>query len=72
MKSARKSEQLKILLRRRAIEQRVRQMGRQISADFRGERLHLIGVLKGASIFLSDLIRQIRGDVSLDFMALSS
>lgn len=72
MKSARKSEQLKILLRRRAIEQRVRQMGRQISADFRGERLHLIGVLKGASIFLSDLIREIRLEVSLDFIAVAS
>jgi hypoxanthine phosphoribosyltransferase len=72
VKSARKSEQLKILLRRRAIEQRVRQMGRQISADFRGERLHLIGVLKGASIFLSDLIREIRLEVSLDFIAVAS
>ena len=72
MKSARKSEQLKILLRRKTIEQRVRQMGRQISADFRGERLHLIGVLKGASIFLSDLIREIRLEVSLDFIAVAS
>jgi hypoxanthine phosphoribosyltransferase len=47
-------------------------MGLQISKDFKGQRVHLIGVLKGASIFLSDLIRQIRVDVSLDFMAVSS
>jgi hypoxanthine phosphoribosyltransferase len=47
-------------------------MGQQISKDFRGQRVHLIGVLKGASIFLSDLIRQIRVEVSLDFMAVSS
>jgi hypoxanthine phosphoribosyltransferase len=65
-------EHLRILLRRNAIERRIREMGRQISRDFRGERVHLIGVLKGASIFLSDLIRNIRLEASLDFMAVSS
>lgn len=72
MRSARELERLRILLRRRAIERRVRQMGRQITSDFRGQRLHLIGVLKGASIFLSDLIREIRLEVSLDFIAVAS
>ena len=72
MKAARDSEKLRILLRRSAIERRVREMGRQITADFRGERLHLIGVLKGASIFLSDLIREIQLEVSLDFIAVAS
>ena len=65
-------EHLKVLLRRSVIQRRVREMGRQISRDFRGERIHLIGVLKGASIFLSDLIRSINLEVSLDFMAVSS
>src|ERR1700688_1509128 len=72
VKPARETEHLRILLRRNAIERRVRQLGRQITADFRGQRLHLIGVLKGASIFLSDLIREIRLEVSLDFIAVSS
>lgn len=72
MKAARESERLRILLRRSAIERRVRQLGRQISSDFRGQRLHLVGVLKGASIFLSDLIREIRLEVSLDFIAVAS
>jgi len=54
------------------IQKRVREMGQQISKDFKGQRVHLIGVLKGAAIFLSDLIRQIRVEVSLDFMAVSS
>ncbi len=63
---------LQILLRRGAIQRRIREMGREISRDFRGQRVHLIGVLKGASIFLSDLIRQIHLEVSLDFMAVSS
>ena len=65
-------EHLRILLRSSAIQKRVREMGFQISKDFKGQRVHLIGVLKGAAIFLSDLIRQIRIDVSLDFMAVSS
>jgi hypoxanthine phosphoribosyltransferase len=65
-------EHLRILLRSSAIQKRVREMGLQISKDFKGQRVHLIGVLKGAAIFLSDLIRHIRIDVSLDFMAVSS
>ncbi len=65
-------EHLKILLRSSAIQGRVRQMGRQISKDYKGRRVHLIGVLKGAAIFMADLIREIRVDVSLDFMSVSS
>jgi len=72
VKPLRETEHLRILLRRNAIERRIRQLGRQITGDFRGQRLHLIGVLKGASIFLSDLIREIRLEVSLDFIAVSS
>ena len=63
---------LQILLRSADIQRRVRQLAAQIARDFRGKPLHLIGVLNGASIFLSDLIRQIPLEVSLDFMAVSS
>jgi len=66
------TEHLRVLLRNSIIQRRIRDMGKQMSRDFRGERLHLIGVLKGASIFLADLIRQISLEVSLDFMAVSS
>jgi hypoxanthine phosphoribosyltransferase len=65
-------EHLRVLLRSSAIQKRVREMGLQISRDFKGQRVHLIGVLKGAAIFLSDLIRQMRIEVSLDFMSVSS
>ncbi len=65
-------EHLRVLLRSSAIQKRVREMGLQISKDFKGQRVHLICVLKGAAIFLSDLIRQIKIEVSLDFMAVSS
>jgi hypoxanthine phosphoribosyltransferase len=65
-------EHLRILLRSSEIQKRVREIGGQISEDYKGQRVHLIGVLKGAAFFLSDLVRQIRGEVTLDFMALSS
>lgn len=65
-------EHLKILLRSAAIQKRVREMGAQISKDYKGQRVHLICVLKGATIFLSDLIRQIRVEVSMDFISVSS
>lgn len=65
-------EKTKILIKRTAIEKRIATMGRQITKDYRGQRLHLIGVLKGACIFLSDLVREIDLETSLDFMAVSS
>ena len=64
--------QLRLLLRRRAIERRVQALGRQITRDFRGQRVLLIAVLKGAAIFLADLIRHIHLDVGVEFMAVSS
>jgi hypoxanthine phosphoribosyltransferase len=63
---------LKVLIRRAAIKKRVQEVAQQITKDFKGERLHLVGVLKGACIFLSDLIREINLDTSLDFIAVSS
>jgi len=65
-------EKLHILIRHAAIEKRVRAVALQITRDFRGERVHLIGVLKGACIFLSDLVREINLDTSIDFIAVSS
>lgn len=62
----------KILIRRSAIKKRVEEVAREITRDFKGERAHLIGVLKGGFIFLSDLIREINLETSLDFIAVSS
>lgn len=66
------NEKLKVLLRRAAIDKRVRKVARGITRDFKGQRVHLIGVLKGACIFLSDLIREIDLETSIDFIAVSS
>jgi len=65
-------EKVRTLISQVRIQNRIKKLARQIRADFRGEPLHLVGVLKGAVFFLSDLARQIRGDVSFDFIALSS
>jgi hypoxanthine phosphoribosyltransferase len=51
---------------------RINEMSHEIRADFHGEPLHFIGVLKGAVLFLSDLIRSMDGGVTIDFIALSS
>jgi hypoxanthine phosphoribosyltransferase len=62
----------KVLIRRAAIERRVREVASQIARDFEGQRVHLIGVLKGACIFLSDLVREIGLETSIDFIAVAS
>jgi hypoxanthine phosphoribosyltransferase len=64
--------ELKVLFSREQIAARVAELGRQISSDFAGEPVVLVGVLKGAAIFLSDLARQIELDSSFDFIAVSS
>ncbi len=60
------------LLERSAIERRIADMGAEITRDYAGRSVHLIGILKGACIFLSDLARAIDLPVSLDFIAVSS
>jgi hypoxanthine phosphoribosyltransferase len=51
---------------------RIREMGRQISADYAGKDLVLVGVLKGAYAFYADLARAIRIPVKVDFIVLAS
>jgi hypoxanthine phosphoribosyltransferase len=70
--SGRNGEQVHCLIESAKIQAKIREMGRQIRADFPGEPLLLVGVLKGAVLFLADLARQIPGDVTFDFIAVSS
>ena len=65
-------DQLKVLIPRDQIAAKVAEIGARITADFAGEPVVLIGVLKGAAIFLADLAREIKLDTSFDFIALSS
>ena len=61
-----------ILVQRDELAHRVETLAAEISADYEGRRLLLIGVLKGAMFFLSDLMRRIEVDCEVDFMAVAS
>ena len=61
-----------MLLSRQQIADRVAELGAQITTDYAGKSVVLIGVLKGAAIFLADLARAIKVDATFDFVAVSS
>ncbi len=61
-----------VLVSAEELQRRVGELGREISADYAGRPLLLVGVLKGAVFFLSDLMRFIEIPVEVDFMAVAS
>jgi hypoxanthine phosphoribosyltransferase len=61
-----------VLVQKDALEHRVRQLGAEISADYADRNPLLVGVLKGAVFFLSDLMRRIEIPCEVDFMAVAS
>lgn len=61
-----------ILVGEEQIQRRVAELGARISADFAGEEILIIAVLKGAVLFLADLIRHIDLPLAVDFLAVSS
>ena len=61
-----------ILLSQEQIAKKVGELGKQISNDYAGKEILMIGVLRGAVLFMADLARAITVPVSLDFMAVSS
>lgn len=63
---------LEVLYTRQQIAERVAAMGAQISHDLEGEKLVMVGVLKGAAPFLADLARAVTVDATFDFVAVSS
>jgi hypoxanthine phosphoribosyltransferase len=67
-----KMELGQILVTEKDIQRRVAELGERITADYQGREVFVIGILKGAAVFMSDLIRQIKVPVEIDFMSLSS
>src|SRR3954447_10943248 len=63
---------LRVLISTEKIQARVRELGEQISKDYPAGNLHLIGILKGAVFFLTDLARAMKRDVFVDFMGIST
>lgn len=62
----------KVLVSEEDIQKKVKELGEKISEDYRNKDLLLVGILKGAVIFMSDLARSISIPLKLDFMAVSS
>jgi len=65
-------DQVKVLYSEQEVKARIDQMGKVITQDYRGEELLVIGILKGAFMFMSDLIRRIEVPLQIDFMDVSS
>ena len=61
-----------VLIDEEHLQDRIRELGREVSADYAGRELLLVGVLKGAVFFMADLMRSIDVPCEIDFMAISS
>jgi hypoxanthine phosphoribosyltransferase len=67
-----KGKDVKIIIPKRELKKRVKELGAKISKDYAGKELILIGILKGSFVFLADLIRQIKIPHKIDFIAVAS
>jgi len=67
-----KDDVKEILFTEEEIAEKVKELGQQISKDYHGEDLTVVGILKGSNIFMGDLIRKIDIPLSIDFMVVSS
>ncbi len=63
---------LEVLFSEQQINDRIRELGAEITSDYAGKELVLVGVLKGSCVFLADLMRQIDLPLTIDFMSVSS
>lgn len=61
-----------VLVSREAISQKVKELGKRISEDYKSEELVLVGVLKGGFVFLADLMREITIPVDMDLISVTS
>ena len=61
-----------VLISEKELDEKVSELGAKISEDYRGKNLLVLSVLKGASVFMSDIIRKITIPIQIDFMAASS
>jgi hypoxanthine phosphoribosyltransferase len=68
----RPGESVRVLIPDARVHKRLKELAKEIRRDFPTETLHLIGVLKGSVFFLTDLARELGGEVSFDFLSVSS
>ncbi len=62
----------KVLITTEQVQKRVRELGQQITAEYRGKDLLVLGILKGSVVFMADLVRAIDLPLQIDFIAVSS
>lgn len=65
-------DKIKVLISKEELEKRIAELGAQISRDYEGKELHLICILKGGVMFMTELSKHITCHVSMDFMSVSS
>ena len=63
---------LKVLISESELDKKVKELGKEISADYKGKNLLLVSVLKGSVVFMADLMRAINIPCEIDFMCVSS
>ena len=66
------ADKISVLYSEEEVNTRIKEMGEQISKDYAGRSIHLIGILKGATFFTCELAKRITVPVTLDFMSVSS
>ena len=71
-RSSMMSDVKEVLISSSQIQEKVRELGGRITEDYRGQRLLLVGILRGAVVFLSDLMRHLELPCEIDFMEVSS
>lgn len=66
------ADRISVLIPEDRVEQRIRELAAQISSDYAGREIRMVGILKGASFFMCELAKRITVPVSIDFMQVSS
>ena len=66
------AEHVRVLKSEEVVDERIQEIGEQISKDYAGKQIHMICVLKGGAFFMCELAKRITVPVSLDFMSVSS
>lgn len=66
------AETIKVMISEQDVDARIEEIGRQISQEYEGKTVHLVGILKGSIMFMSELAKRITVPVTMDFMKVSS
>lgn len=64
--------EVRVMFSEEEVNAKIREIGKKITEDYKGKKVHLVCVLKGGSFFMCELAKRIDLDVSIDFMSVSS